>query len=185
MPRQIDAHSRSLGHVPLIAPNGVATAIPPPQSSLRCYDKRRKDPTDSTAKGSHSRLPRSSALLHPCARSQQDHRAFDVASSRSLSINYSNSPVSSPPFLRPPAPDTAPSRRAHVFSLTANKAPPHANRRQHYLSRSVKTLADYFSRLCKSVTNPYNLPPQPLTVKFFVLSSFWPLLVLPSGRFSP
>ncbi len=32
---QIDAHSRSLGNVPLIAPNGVTTAIPPPQSSLR------------------------------------------------------------------------------------------------------------------------------------------------------
>ncbi len=42
---QIDAHSRSLGHVPLIAPNGVAAALPPPQSSLERYDKRRKTPT--------------------------------------------------------------------------------------------------------------------------------------------
>jgi hypothetical protein len=49
----IDAHSRSLGHVPLIAPNGVAAAIPAPQSNLRRYDKRRKAPTRFTRK----RLP--------------------------------------------------------------------------------------------------------------------------------
>lgn len=49
----IDAHSRSLGHVPLIAPNGVAAAIPPPQSNLRRYDKRRKGPT----RPSRKRLP--------------------------------------------------------------------------------------------------------------------------------
>jgi hypothetical protein len=42
----IDAHSRSLGHVPLIAPNGAAVPIPKRrQDSLRGYDKRRKAPT--------------------------------------------------------------------------------------------------------------------------------------------
>lgn len=42
----IDAHSRSLGHVPLIAPNGVAVPIPKrQQNSLRGYDKRCKAPT--------------------------------------------------------------------------------------------------------------------------------------------
>jgi len=42
----IDAHSRSLGHVPLIAPNGAAVPIPKrQQDSLRGYDKRRKAPT--------------------------------------------------------------------------------------------------------------------------------------------
>ncbi|HSU59838.1 MAG TPA: hypothetical protein VLI55_11030 [Bryobacteraceae bacterium] len=44
--RQIDAHSRSLGHVPLIAPNGATVPIPKRrQDSLRHYDKRRKMPT--------------------------------------------------------------------------------------------------------------------------------------------
>ena len=42
----IDAHSRSLGHVPLIAPNRAAVPIPKrQQDSLRGYDKRRKAPT--------------------------------------------------------------------------------------------------------------------------------------------
>jgi hypothetical protein len=42
----IEAHSRSLGHVPLIAPNGAAIPIPKrQQDSLRGYDKRRKAPT--------------------------------------------------------------------------------------------------------------------------------------------
>jgi hypothetical protein len=42
----IDAHSRSLGHVPLIAPNGAAIPIPKrQQDSLPGYDKRRKAPT--------------------------------------------------------------------------------------------------------------------------------------------
>ncbi len=42
----IDAHSRSLGHVPLIAPNGASVPIPKRrQDSLRGYDKRRKAPT--------------------------------------------------------------------------------------------------------------------------------------------
>lgn len=44
--RQIDAHSRSLGHIPLIAPNGATVPIPKRrQDSLRHYDKRRKMPT--------------------------------------------------------------------------------------------------------------------------------------------
>ncbi len=59
---QIDAHSRSLGHVPLIAPNGVAAALPPPQSSLRGYDKRRKAPTRCDRKRLPFTLPKSSAL---------------------------------------------------------------------------------------------------------------------------
>ena len=42
----IDAHSRSLGHVPLIAPNGASVPIPQrQQDSLRGYDKRRQAPT--------------------------------------------------------------------------------------------------------------------------------------------
>lgn len=42
----IDAHSKSLGHVPLIAPNGAAAPISKrQQDSLRRYDKRRKAPT--------------------------------------------------------------------------------------------------------------------------------------------
>jgi hypothetical protein len=41
----IAAHSRSLGHVPLIAPNGAAVPIPQrQQDSLRGYDKRRQAP---------------------------------------------------------------------------------------------------------------------------------------------
>lgn len=52
--RQIDAHSRSLGHVPLIAPNSAPVPIPKRrQDSLRHYDKRRKVPTRSDRK----RLP--------------------------------------------------------------------------------------------------------------------------------
>ena len=44
--RAIEAHSRSLGHVPLIAPNRAAVPIPKrQQDSLRGYDKRRKAPT--------------------------------------------------------------------------------------------------------------------------------------------
>lgn len=45
---EIQAYSKSLGHVPLIAPNGVTAAIPPPPpppSTLRRYDKRRRAPT--------------------------------------------------------------------------------------------------------------------------------------------
>ncbi|MGH9697671.1 MAG: hypothetical protein ACRD5Z_26255, partial [Bryobacteraceae bacterium] len=39
----IDAHSRSLGHVPLLAPNGVTVPIPKrQQDSLRRYNKKRK-----------------------------------------------------------------------------------------------------------------------------------------------
>jgi hypothetical protein len=42
---EIHAHSRSLGHVPLIAPNGSLAPVPPKvQASLRRYDKRRKVP---------------------------------------------------------------------------------------------------------------------------------------------
>jgi hypothetical protein len=42
----IDAHSRSLGHVPLIAPNGATVPIPKRQQGrLRGYDERRKAPT--------------------------------------------------------------------------------------------------------------------------------------------
>lgn len=48
----IDAHSRSLGHIPLIAPNGVSSALPKPQK-LRRYDKRWKAPTSPQRK----RLP--------------------------------------------------------------------------------------------------------------------------------
>ena len=43
---EIHAHSRSLGHVPLIAPHGSAPPVPKRlQESLRRYDKRRKLPT--------------------------------------------------------------------------------------------------------------------------------------------
>jgi transposase len=42
----IDAHSRSLGHIPLIALNGATAPISKlQQDSLRGYDKRRKAPT--------------------------------------------------------------------------------------------------------------------------------------------
>lgn len=42
----IHAHSKSLGHVPLIAPSAAAIPIPKlKQDSLRGYDKRRKAPT--------------------------------------------------------------------------------------------------------------------------------------------
>jgi hypothetical protein len=48
----IDAHSRSLGHVPLIAPNGAAVPLPKrQQDSLRGYDKRRKRPRDAIGNG--------------------------------------------------------------------------------------------------------------------------------------
>jgi len=51
---EIDAHSRSLGHVPLIALNGATTPISKlQQDSLRGYDKRRKAPTHYARK----RLP--------------------------------------------------------------------------------------------------------------------------------
>jgi hypothetical protein len=41
----IQQHSRSLGHIPLIAPNGAQAPIPPKvQDSLRRYAKRRKAP---------------------------------------------------------------------------------------------------------------------------------------------
>ncbi len=50
----IDAHSRNLGHVPLIAPNGAPVPIPKRrQDGLRGYDKRRKAPTRQDRK----RLP--------------------------------------------------------------------------------------------------------------------------------
>lgn len=43
---EIHAHSRSLGHVPLIAPNGAVPPVPPRvQASLRRYHKHRKVPT--------------------------------------------------------------------------------------------------------------------------------------------
>lgn len=43
---EIHAHSRSLGHVPLIAPHGARTPIPKRvQDSLRRYDNRRKVPS--------------------------------------------------------------------------------------------------------------------------------------------
>jgi hypothetical protein len=42
---EIHAHSRSLGHVPLIAPHGSVPPVPRRvQESLRRYDKRRKPP---------------------------------------------------------------------------------------------------------------------------------------------
>jgi len=42
---EIHAHSRSLGHVPLIAPHGSVPPVPKRvQDSLRRYDKRRKLP---------------------------------------------------------------------------------------------------------------------------------------------
>jgi hypothetical protein len=59
----VDAHSRSLGHIPLIAPNGAAVPIPKrQQDSLRRYDKRRQAPTRRERNGFRSPLPRSSAL---------------------------------------------------------------------------------------------------------------------------
>ena len=51
---EIDAHSRTLGHIPLIALNGAAIPISKlQQDSLRGYDKRRKAPTPYARK----RLP--------------------------------------------------------------------------------------------------------------------------------
>jgi hypothetical protein len=52
--KEIQEHSRSLGHVPLIAPHGAQAPIPPKvQDRLRRYDKRRKAPQWYT----HKRVP--------------------------------------------------------------------------------------------------------------------------------
>jgi hypothetical protein len=69
----IDAHSKSLGHVPLIAPNVAAAPISRrQQDSLRRYDKRRKAPTRYDRK----RLPFTPAQEHRFALPTMVERVY-------------------------------------------------------------------------------------------------------------
>lgn len=97
----IRAHSRSLGHVPLIAVRGCEAPIPKQvQASLRRYHQRRQVPTRYARNSFPSRLPtalpgtdyggtslqpskrRVRRPSGPGARSQQDHGASDVRRTR-------------------------------------------------------------------------------------------------------